>query len=100
MPDIRDEIIKLGDNLARERNEAFDLWTWLPSYKAARAYHGDYACELMPSVKDIMHEASLFIGHGCNPNKQEIELAIDYYCCPCDDSVEHSPVILPSDEKF
>lgn len=95
MNDIRDELIKLGENLANEKNEAFNLWTMLPSYKAAQLYHDDYAIEFMPSIKDILIEATIFIRHECNPNETQIKSAIDYYCCPCDDAVDHPPVINP-----
>lgn len=48
-------------------NAAFDLWTWLPSYRAAEKHHGDYACEFRPSNADVMIEASQVLGclkHG------------------------------------
>jgi len=44
----RSMIISLGHELSEQDNKAFDLWTWLPSHKAAQAAHGDYASEHTP----------------------------------------------------
>lgn len=66
-----------------EADAAFDLWTWLPSYKQAEACLGDYASEVEPGADWIMKEACSFIAHGCSPTEEQ--LAQDpCYCCPCE----------------
>lgn len=81
----RSEFIDLGRELAEEDNEAFSLWTWLPSYKAAQAAHGDYAGNFTPSVTDVLREACMFISHGLNPTEAQRAEAGDLYLCPCDE---------------
>lgn len=84
----RQAIIDLGSELADQENKSFDLWTWLPSYKAAQRAHGDYASEKRPSVADVMVEATLFISHGLTPTSEQIEAAGDLYKCPCGECAE------------
>lgn len=81
--DDRQLVIRLGYELEKQDNKAFSLWTWLPSYKAAEAAHGDYASEFRPSVADVLEEASIFIAHGLKPTKAQCEEAGDFYKCPC-----------------
>ncbi|NVZ11227.1 hypothetical protein HW932_18410 [Allochromatium humboldtianum] len=80
---LRDDIIRLAQELEQEQSAAFQLWSWLPSCKAAERAHGDYASEHQPSLADIMREASMFISHGLKPTPQQIEEAGNYYKCPC-----------------
>ncbi len=80
---LREDLIRLGHELAEENNAAFDLWTWLPSYKAVQAAHGDYASEHKPSPADVMREAATFIGHKLAPTPEQIREAGDLYQCPC-----------------
>jgi hypothetical protein len=80
--DARTAIIQLGSQLAAERDAAFDLWTWLPSYKAAQAGHGDYASEHQPQLRDLLIEATLFIGHGLKPTEEQLH-DLEHYHCPC-----------------
>ncbi len=47
-----DLVIKLGEQLSREKNAASDLWTWLPSYDINST---------MPSVEEILQEAADYI---------------------------------------
>jgi len=54
-----DSFISLGKQLDEQQNAAHDLWTWLPSYKVAQKHHGDYASNFVPSIKDIIVEASM-----------------------------------------
>lgn len=89
MQDLRETIIRLGNQFEQEDNAAHDLWTWLPSYKAAQAGHGDYAVEQMPSVADILLEAATFISHGLKPSTEQIAEAGDIYRCPCGE--DHAP---------
>jgi hypothetical protein len=56
---FRGEMASLLRNLDAEDNAAFDLWTWLPSYKDTQAHHGDYTSEHKPSNADILREAAL-----------------------------------------
>lgn len=76
-------IISLGHELSEQQNKAFDLWTWLPSYKAAQAEHGDYASEYTPSVADVLTEAAIYMAHGMNPTAEQRTEAGDFYKCPC-----------------
>ena len=83
-----DMIIQLGKRLDEQKEAAFELWTLLPSYRAAQIGHGDYAGEHAPSVKDIIIEANLFITHGLAPTAEQYAEAGEYYSCPCGE--EHS----------
>lgn len=56
-----DTMISLGKELEETNNNAHDLWTWLPSYKATKQHHEDYVDNFTPTVKDIVHEANLYI---------------------------------------
>lgn len=76
-----DDFIRLGEQLSAEKNAAFDLWTWLPSYKAAQAAFGDYASEHMPLVAEVMGEAAMYLGHGMLPTREQIEEAGEIYQC-------------------
>lgn len=83
MSSLKESLIALGEELANEKNKAFELWSWLPSYKAAEAAHGDYAGNHMPSVADILQEAAIFISHGLAPTAEQVAEAGDFYQCPC-----------------
>ena len=72
---LRDEIKQLAHRFDEEDNAAFDLWTWLPSHKDAVERFGDYASEHMPSTADVMREAAIYIGAGCDVSKVEPEVA-------------------------
>jgi len=74
-------IIKLGAQLDEERNAASDLWTWLPSYKVAERYHGDYATEFMPSVSDVMREAAAWFAARQYPATDRERGMFE--TCPC-----------------
>jgi hypothetical protein len=78
--------IRLGRELEAQQNAAVDFWSWLPSYAEARKWHGDYACEHMPSVTDLLREASLFISHKLNPTKEQLAESGEWYTCPCGES--------------
>ena len=58
---LASQLIALGQQLSEERDAAHDLWTWLPSHKVAERFHGDYASNNCPSVKDVMVEAAMYI---------------------------------------
>ena len=83
MSSARSMIISLGHELSEQQNKAFDVWTRLPSYKAAQEAHGDYASEHTPSVADVLTEATIFISHGLNPTEEQLAEAGDFYRCPC-----------------
>jgi hypothetical protein len=55
---LRNEIQNFAKELEEQDNAAMDLWSWLPSYREAKKYHGDYHHEFQPSIADIMKEAS------------------------------------------
>ena len=84
----RSTLIALAKELEDESDEAFSLWTWLPSYKAAQAAHGDYAGNFTPRVADVLREASMFISHRLNPTAEQVAEAGDFYKCPCGESHE------------
>lgn len=78
-------IIQLGRTLEKQHNAAFDMWTWLPSYRQAVAGHGDYASVEMPPIEDIITEATIFIRDGA---PKEITPMMyrnsgGLYKCPC-----------------
>lgn len=79
----RGDIIRFAAELAKEEDRALDLWTWLPSYKAAVAAHGDYASEYRPPMGDLLCEATLFISHKLNPTPEQMKEAGTFYRCPC-----------------
>lgn len=79
---IKDDFINLARELECEENAAFDLWTWLPSYKAARANHGEFASGHRPSVEYIIGEASIFISFLRGFSKDR-EKENGWFECPC-----------------
>ena len=85
MNSARSLIISLGNELSEQQNRAFELWTWLPSHKAAKDAHGDYADEFTPSVSDVITEAAFYLSHGMNPTEEQKVQAGDFYRCPCGD---------------
>lgn len=72
------DFISLGEQLSREENAAYDLWTWLPSYREAKKYHGDYADEQRPSTDWVMREASSYFADLKYGRLKSV------YKCPCD----------------
>lgn len=92
-----DAIIQLGAELANEKNKAFDLWTHLPSYKAAQAAHGDHADNFQPTVADVLAEATLFISHGLNPTVEQRKEAGKLYLCPCGEDHSERPELAPEE---
>jgi hypothetical protein len=80
---IRHEIQALARQFDAEDNAAFDLWSWLPSYKEAKKFHGEYVDQHEPSIADIMKEASIFFSHKMNPTPEQIKEAGEFYKCPC-----------------
>lgn len=89
MSNLHDTIISLGNALSQERDAAFDLWTWLPSYAVATAAHGDHAGNHFPGVEHVLREAAVFIGMGLKkgdvPTAQQIQEAGGLF----DDLPEH-----------
>tara|TARA_B100001778_G_scaffold334986_1_gene350446 strand:+ start:15299 stop:15571 length:273 start_codon:yes stop_codon:yes gene_type:complete len=83
----RDELIRLGEQLGRERDKALQLWTWLPSYEVAKRHHGDYADEFMPSIDEIMSEACKVMAQakGYELSEEEQEWLAQ---CPCGEGCE------------
>lgn len=78
----RQIIIRLGHELAEQDGAAHDLWTWLPSYRAAQAAHGDHAGNHRPSAADVMKEAAAYLGHQMAPTPEQIR-GEELYQCPC-----------------
>lgn len=84
---MRQEIIKFAHELERQDNEAFMLWTWLPSYRAAKKHHGDYSDNFTPPISDILTEATMYIAELKDPehykNFPSPEHARFFEQCPC-----------------
>jgi hypothetical protein len=82
MSNLRYDIQRFAAELDAQDNAAFDLWSWLPSHKAAKKAHGDYADEHTPSAADIMREAAVVLAAhaGYPPSKEVVE---EWYGCPC-----------------
>lgn len=87
---IREELISLGKDLEEERNEAFSLWTWLPSYQVAKKYHGDYADEYMPSIADVMKESCLYFASLKYPDSLTEDDKLWFTECPCGEYCEQN----------
>lgn len=84
----RGDFIRLAEELKAEDEKAANLWTWLPSYRAAQKSHGDYACEHRPPLSDLLEEVTLYVSHKCNPTQEQIAEAGTFYRCPCGDCPE------------
>lgn len=87
----RQGFIRFGEQLAAEDEKATDLWSWLPSHRAAVKAHGDYACEHRPPLSNLLTEAAMFIAHKCNPTAEQMSEAGDFYRCPCGECEEAQP---------
>lgn len=57
------DLAKFVNQLEKAENEAYDLWSWLPSSRVAERHHGDYYSEFSPSTEDVMEEASMFLAY-------------------------------------
>jgi hypothetical protein len=83
MKNVIQKAIDLGKELEKQQEKALQLWTWLPSYEAAKKYHDDYSDVHMPSVADILTEASIFISHKLTPTEEQKKEVGEWYECPC-----------------
>jgi|JI10StandDraft_1071094.scaffolds.fasta_scaffold224436_3 hypothetical protein len=54
-------LARAGQEVAGIENEAFSLWTWLPSHKAAQERLGDYASNEQPDLVTLLKEAAAYI---------------------------------------
>jgi hypothetical protein len=54
-------IMGLGQTIAREQGQAFDLWTQLPSYGSAQVLWDDYASEHVPTITDLLAEVDIVL---------------------------------------
>lgn len=84
---LKDDIQRFAHDLEQADNAASDLWSWLPSHKAAEKAHGDYADEYQPDHADIMWEAAVYFsilnGH------ERVPAAIEqWFGCPCQECEE------------
>ena len=80
------ELQSLARDIEREQTAALDLWTWLPSHRAAVKSHGDYASEFAPAPADVMKEACMLLAlmNGHNPtNEGELFGYAEWFGCPC-----------------
>lgn len=69
IPLIRQAITELGTVLTEQENKASDLWSWLPSYRAASRAHGDRASDFRPSVIGVVNYPGLKAG-ACEVKSQ------------------------------
>jgi hypothetical protein len=70
--------------------KAHDLWSWLPSRAVAEKYHGDNALEHCPSNRDVMTEASMYLGHLKHPDAALTPEEQEWFTrCPCGDGDSH-----------
>lgn len=93
MTSPRHAIQQLARQFEAEDNAAFDLWSWLPSHKAAKKAHGDYADEHRPELADLMKEAAMYFAYlkGHEHTQAEIE---EWFGCPCKECA-HAKGVLP-----
>ena len=79
---LRSQISELAHELEKESEAAFELWTWLPSHRAAEESHEDYASELTPPPHEVMEEANHALrwaaGEPFTP-----ESGLKWIVCPC-----------------
>ncbi len=80
--DTKKNLITLAHILEQEKEASHDLWTWLPSYKAAKVCHGDYADEACPPVADVMREAAIYFAF-LNGYDKSIDKQAGWFECPC-----------------
>jgi hypothetical protein len=75
-------LIAFGRSIEACQDAGFDLWTWLPSYRAAKAAHGDYASEHQPPTERLLQEAAVVLarlsGYVVSDDDEASLLA-----CPC-----------------
>lgn len=81
---LKHEIMNLARCLEQESNAVSDLWSWLPSYKAAQACHGDYATEFCPDNADVMKEAAMYLAFLKGYDKSD-DLKAGWFECPCEE---------------
>lgn len=79
---LRGQLQRFARQLDAEDNNAFDLWTWLPSYHAAKKSHGDYSTEFTPEIADILKEATLVMA-ALAGNTMNMDLVYEWFGCPC-----------------
>lgn len=79
---MKEDLMALARTLEHENDAAADLWSWLPSAKAARACHGDYAFEHRPANADVMREAAAYLAFLNGYDKEEDRKA-GWFECPC-----------------
>ena len=91
--ELRDLIQGLARDFDEEDNSAYDLWSWLPSYKIAEKYHGDYAAIFTPSIAAIMEEAALVLSEHAGHEPTPAERA-EFLKCPCGERCE-----LPKEDE-
>lgn len=85
---LEDQICQLARKIEDEKNAAFDLWTWLPSYKVGQQHHGDHAGNFIPAVADIIREATLVLSqqNGFEVSKEDRKEWFEK--CPCNEGCE------------
>jgi hypothetical protein len=76
------ELTNFVHQVEKSNDAAYDLWTWLPSYRKAKKCLGDYSCNVRPTNSEVMKEACDFIADNCNPDAERLNSHY-LYQCPC-----------------
>lgn len=74
-----EQLEALVQEYTRNQDSAFDLWTWLPSYRGAEKAHGDYGSSHQPSVAQILQEACNVFASQQYPDSNDPPPEV----CPC-----------------
>lgn len=77
------DLLNFANSLEKNRDAASDLWSWLPSYRKAKDCMGDYCFKVMPSIADIMIEATIYISSIKKNISDDFTIADPYFQCPC-----------------
>lgn len=82
--------INFAHELETANNEAFSLWSWLPSCEVAKKHHKDYYGEFTPKLHDVMIEASMMFAKMKNrPNEPLTTEEKEWFTrCPCGETHE------------
>lgn len=99
---FRDDLLRHAHDLETERDAAFDLWTWLPSYQITRRAHGDHAMNFVPSNADVMRETTELLSRIAKRHSwaqatgvEEPDFPFNECCCDDPESCPSPPI-----EKF
>ena len=86
------EAMTVADSKQDLTDNASDLYSWLPSYDAAKHHHGHRANKHIRSPAAVMKEASLAMAaaQGYQLDREEIE---EWFSCGCGEHPEDAETI-------